>query len=55
MKYISNIREKNYTTHDLELDDMVFYLKSGDTRRIIHTDNTIRQHILNQKKLKLGQ
>ena len=55
MKYISNIREKNYTTHDLELDDMVFSLKFGDTRSIIHTDNKILQHIFNQKKLKLGQ
>ena len=55
MKFISNVREKTYTAHDLEIDDMVFFLKSGDTRSIIHTVNNILQRILNQKKLKLGQ
>ena len=55
MKFISNVREKTYTAHDLEIDDMVFSLESGDTRSIIHTVNNILQHILNQKKLKLGK
>ncbi|GJS54986.1 putative nucleotidyltransferase, ribonuclease H [Tanacetum coccineum] len=54
------IYEKNYTTHDLELGDVVFALKIWrhylyGTKCILFTDHKSLQHILNQKELNMRQ
>nr|GEW83163.1 putative reverse transcriptase domain-containing protein [Tanacetum cinerariifolium] len=54
------IHEKNYTTHDLELEAVVFGLKICrhylyGTRCIVFTDHKSLQHILDQKELKTRQ
>nr|GEU86399.1 reverse transcriptase domain-containing protein [Tanacetum cinerariifolium] len=54
------IHEKNYTTHDLELGDVVFALKMWrhylyGTRCIVFTDHKSLQHILDQKELNIRQ
>nr|GFC05810.1 reverse transcriptase domain-containing protein [Tanacetum cinerariifolium] len=50
------IREKNYTTHDLELRAVVFALKIWrlylyGTKSTVFTDHKSLQHILDQKEL----
>ncbi|GJS60959.1 putative reverse transcriptase domain-containing protein [Tanacetum coccineum] len=52
------IYEKNYTTHNLELEAVVFALKMWihylyGTRRTIFTDHKSLQHILDQKELNM--
>ncbi|GJS02735.1 putative reverse transcriptase domain-containing protein [Tanacetum coccineum] len=52
--------EKNYTTHDLELGDVVFALRMWrhylyGTRCTVYTDHKSLQHILNQKELNMRQ
>ncbi|GKF77605.1 putative reverse transcriptase domain-containing protein, partial [Tanacetum coccineum] len=52
------IREKNYTTHDLELGAVVFFLKLWrhyfyGTKCTMFTDHKSQQHILNQKELNM--
>ncbi|KAI3794973.1 hypothetical protein L1987_37615 [Smallanthus sonchifolius] len=52
--------EKNYTTHDLELGDVVFALKIcrhylDDTKCTIYTDHKSLQHIFEQKELNIRQ
>ncbi|GJY40479.1 putative reverse transcriptase domain-containing protein [Tanacetum coccineum] len=54
------IHEKNYTTHDLELGDVVFVLKMWrrylyDTKCVVFTDYKSLQHILDQKELNMRQ
>ncbi|GJW23833.1 putative reverse transcriptase domain-containing protein [Tanacetum coccineum] len=54
------IREKNYTTHDLELGVVVFALKIWrhylyGTKCTVFTDHKSLQHILNQKELNMRQ
>nr|GEY22761.1 putative reverse transcriptase domain-containing protein [Tanacetum cinerariifolium] len=54
------IHEKNYTTHDLELEVVVFALKMWtdylyDTKHVVFTDHKSLQHILNQKELNMRQ
>ncbi|GJX61222.1 putative reverse transcriptase domain-containing protein [Tanacetum coccineum] len=54
------IHEKNYTTHDLELDAVVFALKHWrhylyGTKCTVFTDHKSLQHILNQKELNMRQ
>ncbi|KAJ9561600.1 hypothetical protein OSB04_006760 [Centaurea solstitialis] len=54
------IHEKNYTTHDLELEAVVFPLKIWrhylyGTKCTIFTDHKSLQHILDQKMLNLRQ
>ncbi|GJZ49352.1 putative reverse transcriptase domain-containing protein [Tanacetum coccineum] len=54
------IHEKNYTTHDLELGEVVFSLKLWrhylyGTKCTVFTDHKILQHILNQKELNMRQ
>nr|GEW44021.1 hypothetical protein [Tanacetum cinerariifolium] len=54
------IREKNYTTHDLELRAVVFALKIWRhylyiTRCTVFTDHKSLKHILNQKELNMRQ
>ncbi|GJR04685.1 putative reverse transcriptase domain-containing protein [Tanacetum coccineum] len=54
------IHEKNYTTHDLELRAVVFYLKLWrhylyGTKCTVFTDHKSLQHILNQKELNMRQ
>nr|GEX38659.1 putative reverse transcriptase domain-containing protein [Tanacetum cinerariifolium] len=54
------IHEKNYTTHDLELDAVVFALKIWrhylyGTKCTVFTDHKSLQHILNQKELNMRQ
>ncbi|GJV20430.1 putative reverse transcriptase domain-containing protein [Tanacetum coccineum] len=54
------IHEKNYTTHDLELGDVVFALKMWrhylyGTKCIVFTDHKSLQHILDQNALKIRQ
>nr|GEX93019.1 putative reverse transcriptase domain-containing protein [Tanacetum cinerariifolium] len=54
------IHEKNYTTHDLELEVMVFALKMWRhylyrTRCIVFTDHKSLQHILDKKELNMRQ
>nr|GEX45394.1 hypothetical protein [Tanacetum cinerariifolium] len=56
----SKIREKNYTTHDLELGAVVFALKIWrhylyGTKCTVFTDHKSLQHILNQKDLNMRQ
>ncbi|GJU50933.1 putative reverse transcriptase domain-containing protein [Tanacetum coccineum] len=53
-------KEKNYTTHDLELGAVVFALKLWrhylyGTKCVMFTDHKSLQHILNQKELNLRQ
>ncbi|GKE58639.1 putative reverse transcriptase domain-containing protein [Tanacetum coccineum] len=53
-------REKNYTTHDLELGAIVFALKIWrhylyDTKCIVFTDHKSLQHILDEKELNMRQ
>nr|GEU70852.1 putative reverse transcriptase domain-containing protein [Tanacetum cinerariifolium] len=55
-----NIYEKNYTTHDLELDTIVFALKIWihylyRTKSVIYTEHKSLQHIFNQKELNMRQ
>ncbi|GJX06403.1 putative reverse transcriptase domain-containing protein [Tanacetum coccineum] len=52
------IHEKNYTTHDLELRDVVFALKMWrhylyGTKCIVFNDHKSLQHILDQKELNM--
>nr|GEZ96115.1 putative reverse transcriptase domain-containing protein [Tanacetum cinerariifolium] len=54
------IHEKNYTTHDLELDAIVFALKIWryylyGTKCTVFTDHKSLQHILDQKELNMRQ
>ncbi|GKB28253.1 putative reverse transcriptase domain-containing protein [Tanacetum coccineum] len=54
------IHEKDYTTHDLELEAMVFTLKMWrhylyGTKCIMFTDHKSLQHILDQKELNTRQ
>ncbi|GJX93646.1 reverse transcriptase domain-containing protein [Tanacetum coccineum] len=54
------IHEKNYTTHYLELGDVVFALKTWrhylyGTKRVIYTDHKSLQYIFNQKELSMRQ
>ncbi|GJT94087.1 putative reverse transcriptase domain-containing protein [Tanacetum coccineum] len=54
------IHEKNYTTHDLELGEVVFALKIQrhylyGTKCTVFTDHKSLQHILNQKELNMRQ
>nr|GEX23074.1 putative reverse transcriptase domain-containing protein [Tanacetum cinerariifolium] len=54
------IHEKSYTTHDLELGDVVFALKIWryyfyETKSVIYTDHKSLQHIFDQKKLNIRQ
>jgi hypothetical protein len=54
------VLEKNYTTHDLELEAMVFAIKIWrhylyGTKCTIVTDHKSLQHILNQKELNMLQ
>ncbi|GJW02654.1 putative reverse transcriptase domain-containing protein [Tanacetum coccineum] len=54
------IHEKNYTTHDLELEAVVFALKIWrhylyDMKCIVFTDHKSLQHILDQKDLNMRQ
>ncbi|GKE96601.1 putative reverse transcriptase domain-containing protein, partial [Tanacetum coccineum] len=54
------IHEKNYTTHDLELDAVVFALKIWihylyGTKSVIYTNHKSLQHIFSQKDLNMRQ
>nr|GEZ88166.1 retrotransposon protein, putative, Ty3-gypsy subclass [Tanacetum cinerariifolium] len=54
------IHEKNYTTRDLELGDVVFSLKTWrhylyGTKSVIYTDHKSLQYILDQKELNMRQ
>ncbi|GJW38100.1 putative reverse transcriptase domain-containing protein [Tanacetum coccineum] len=54
------IHEKNYTTHDLKLGEVVFALKTWrhylyGTKSIIYTDHKSLQHIFDQKELNMRQ
>ncbi|GKD98327.1 putative reverse transcriptase domain-containing protein [Tanacetum coccineum] len=54
------IHEKNYTSHDLELEAVVFALKIWrnylyGTKSVIYTDNKSLQHIFSQKELNMRQ
>nr|GFD38148.1 putative reverse transcriptase domain-containing protein [Tanacetum cinerariifolium] len=54
------IYEKNYTTHDLELREVVFALKIWryylyGTKGTVFTDHKSLQHILDQKELNMRQ
>ncbi|GKD78626.1 putative reverse transcriptase domain-containing protein [Tanacetum coccineum] len=54
------IHKKNYTTHDLELEVVVFTLKMWrhylyGTKCVVFTDHKILQHILDQKELNMRQ
>ncbi|GKE95959.1 putative reverse transcriptase domain-containing protein, partial [Tanacetum coccineum] len=56
----TEIHEKNYTTHDLELGAVVFSLKLWRyylyrTKYTVFTDHKSLQHILNQKELNMRQ
>ncbi|KAI3819895.1 hypothetical protein L1987_13748 [Smallanthus sonchifolius] len=55
---LTEIHEKNYTTHDLELGDVVFTLKIWrhylyGTKCTIYTDHKSLQHIFEQKELNM--
>ncbi|GJU60541.1 putative reverse transcriptase domain-containing protein [Tanacetum coccineum] len=54
------VHEKNYTTHDLELESVVFALKIWrhymyGTKCSVFTDHKSLQHILDQKELNMRQ
>ncbi|GJS74371.1 putative reverse transcriptase domain-containing protein [Tanacetum coccineum] len=54
------VHEENYTTHDLELGDVVFALRLWrhylyGTKCVVFTDHKSLQYILNQKELNLRQ
>ncbi|GKC66771.1 putative reverse transcriptase domain-containing protein [Tanacetum coccineum] len=54
------IHEKNYTTHNLELGDVVFALKTWrhylyGTKSVIYTDHKSLHHIFDQKELNMRQ
>ncbi|GJZ08266.1 putative reverse transcriptase domain-containing protein [Tanacetum coccineum] len=54
------IHEKNYTTHDLELGEVVFALKTWrhylyGTNSVIYTRHKSLQHIFDQKELNMRQ
>nr|GFB41142.1 putative reverse transcriptase domain-containing protein [Tanacetum cinerariifolium] len=54
------IHEKNYTTHDLKLEAVVFALKMWrhylyGTKSVIYTDHKSLQHIFDQKELNMRQ
>nr|GEZ78281.1 putative reverse transcriptase domain-containing protein [Tanacetum cinerariifolium] len=54
------IHEKNYTTHDLELGEVVFALKMWrhylyETKSVIYTDHMSLQDIFDQKELNMRQ
>ncbi|GJS81024.1 putative reverse transcriptase domain-containing protein [Tanacetum coccineum] len=58
--FVLKIREKNYTTHDLELGAVVFALKIWrhylyGTKSVIYTDHKSLQHIFSQKELNMRQ
>ncbi|GKA41867.1 putative reverse transcriptase domain-containing protein [Tanacetum coccineum] len=63
ISYVSRqlkIHENNYTTHDLELGSVVFFLKLWrhylyGTKCTVFTDHKSLQHILNQKELNMRQ
>nr|GEY36410.1 putative reverse transcriptase domain-containing protein [Tanacetum cinerariifolium] len=55
-----NIHEKNYSTHDLELEPVVFALKIWrhylyGTKCTVFTDHKSLQHLLDQKELNMRQ
>ncbi|GKD21281.1 putative reverse transcriptase domain-containing protein [Tanacetum coccineum] len=55
-----NVHEKNYTTHDLELDVVVFALKCWrhylyGMKSVIYTDHKSLQRIFDQKELNMRQ
>ncbi|GKD67150.1 ribonuclease H-like domain-containing protein, partial [Tanacetum coccineum] len=57
---VSQILEKNYTTHDLELGAVVFALKIWrhylyGTKCMVFTDHKSLQHILDQRELNMRQ
>ncbi|GJY57782.1 putative reverse transcriptase domain-containing protein [Tanacetum coccineum] len=54
------VHEKNYTTHDLELGEVVFALKMWrhylyGTKCVVFTDHKSLKHILDQKELNMRQ
>nr|GEW52678.1 putative reverse transcriptase domain-containing protein [Tanacetum cinerariifolium] len=54
------VHEKNYTTHDLELGAVVFFLKLWKhylygTKCVVFTDHKSLQHVLDQKELNMRQ
>ncbi|GKA90846.1 putative reverse transcriptase domain-containing protein [Tanacetum coccineum] len=54
------IHEKNYTTHDLELEAVMFALKTWrhylyETKSVIYTDHKSLQHIFHQKEFNMRQ
>ncbi|GKD66991.1 putative reverse transcriptase domain-containing protein [Tanacetum coccineum] len=54
------VNEKNYTTHDLELEEVVFALKMWRhylyyTKCVVFTDHKSLQHIVDQKELNMRQ
>ncbi|GKB23074.1 putative reverse transcriptase domain-containing protein [Tanacetum coccineum] len=54
------VHEKNYTTHDLELDAVVFTLKCWRhslyrMKSVIYTDHKSLQHIFDQNELNMRQ
>nr|GFA84379.1 putative reverse transcriptase domain-containing protein [Tanacetum cinerariifolium] len=54
------IHEKNFTTHDLELEAVVFALKMWrhylyDTKYVVFTNHKSLKHILDQKELNMRQ
>ncbi|GJS92716.1 putative reverse transcriptase domain-containing protein [Tanacetum coccineum] len=63
MAYVSRqlkVHEKNYTTHDLELEAVVFALKIWrhylyGTKCVVFTDHKSLQHILDHKELNMRQ
>ncbi|GJV81834.1 putative reverse transcriptase domain-containing protein, partial [Tanacetum coccineum] len=60
VQFLGQIREKNYTTHDLELGAVVFALKIWrhylyGTKCTVFTDHKSLQHILDQKELNMSE
>ncbi|GJV75054.1 putative reverse transcriptase domain-containing protein, partial [Tanacetum coccineum] len=58
--FVLKIHEKNYTTHDVKLDAVVFALKIWrhylyGTKSVIYTDHKILPHIFTQKELNMRQ
>ncbi|GJS19392.1 retrotransposon protein, putative, ty3-gypsy subclass [Tanacetum coccineum] len=58
--FVLKTREKNYTTHDLELGAVVFSLKTWrhylyGTKSFIYTDHKSLQHVFSQKVLNMRQ
>nr|GEY05608.1 putative reverse transcriptase domain-containing protein [Tanacetum cinerariifolium] len=60
VSYQLKVHEKNYTTHDLELEAMVFALKMwrhylNETKCVVFTDHKSLKHILDQNELNMRQ